>query len=111
MSTLHIIVKMNRHAKQLCHPIQKRKAFVYNEVILVKIWNHHIYLWNYTQYLLVHQRFAFSDVWPFVEKRIARRSSPNRPAGTPETKVIYCDKETYRRFTIEKKKLRTNYTG
>ena len=62
MSTLHIIVKMNRHAKQLCHLIQKYKAFVYNEVILVKIWKHHIYLWNYTQYLFVHQQFAFSDV-------------------------------------------------
>jgi hypothetical protein len=34
---------------------------VYNEVILVKIWHHHIYLWNYTRYLLVHQQFAFSD--------------------------------------------------
>jgi hypothetical protein len=62
MSTLHIIVKMNRHAKQLCHRIQKHKTFVYNEVILVKIWHHHIYLWNYTRYLLVHQQFAFSDV-------------------------------------------------
>jgi hypothetical protein len=41
-------------------------------------------------------------MWPFVETRIARRSSPNRPAGTPETKVINCDKETYRRFMIEK---------
>jgi hypothetical protein len=41
-------------------------------------------------------------MWPFVETRIARRSSPHRPAGTPETKVINCDKETYRRFMIEK---------
>ncbi len=38
-------------------------------------------------------------IWPFVETRIARRSSPYRPAGgTPETKVINCNKETYRRF-------------
>ena len=41
-------------------------------------------------------------MWPFVEIRIARRSSPNQPAGTPETKVINCNKETYRRFMIEK---------
>jgi hypothetical protein len=41
-------------------------------------------------------------MWPFVEIRIARRSSPNRPAGTSEAKVINCDKETYRRFMIEK---------
>jgi hypothetical protein len=36
-----------------------------------------------------------------VETRIARRSSPNQPAGTPETKVIECNKETNRRFMIE----------
>jgi hypothetical protein len=41
-------------------------------------------------------------IWPFVETRIARRSSPNRPAGTPETKVINCNTETYRRVMIEK---------
>jgi hypothetical protein len=41
-------------------------------------------------------------IWPFVETRIARRSSPNQPAGAPETKVINCNKETYRRFMIEK---------
>ena len=35
-------------------------------------------------------------MWPFVETRIARRSSQNRPAGTPETKVISCDKVTNR---------------
>ena len=46
MSTLHIIVKMNRHARQMCHRIQKHKTFVYSEVILAKIWHHHIYLWN-----------------------------------------------------------------
>ncbi len=41
-------------------------------------------------------------MWPFAETRIARRSSPNQPAGTPETKVINCDKETLRRFKIER---------
>ncbi len=41
-------------------------------------------------------------MWPFVETRIARRSSPNRPAGIPETKVIDSNEGTYRRFMIEK---------
>ncbi len=61
MCTLHIIVKMNRHAKQMCQPIQNHKTFVYSEVIFVRIWHHHIYLWNYARYLLVHQQAAFSD--------------------------------------------------
>ena len=41
-------------------------------------------------------------LWPFMETRIARRSSHNQPAGTPETKVINCDKVRYRQFMIEK---------
>ena len=43
-------------------------------------------------------------MWPFVETRIVRISSHNQPgAGTPETKVMNCDKVTYsRQFMIEK---------
>ena len=82
MSTLHIIFKMNRHAKQLCHLIQKHKAFVYNEVILVKIWNHHIYLWNYTQYLLVHQQFSFSDERDRVLEVLLAANFESSPTGT-----------------------------
>ncbi len=50
----------------------------------------------------MHNCPTLKGMWPFVETRIARRSSPNRPAAIPETKVIDSNKGTYRRFMIEK---------
>jgi hypothetical protein len=55
---------------------------VYNEVILVKIWNHHIYLWNYTQYLLVHQQFSFSDERDRVLEVLLAANFESSPTGT-----------------------------
>ncbi len=50
----------------------------------------------------MHNCPTLIGMWPFVETRIARISSPNRPAAIPETKVIDSNEGTYRRFMIEK---------
>ena len=41
-------------------------------------------------------------IWPFVEWKNAKRTSRNRPAGTPELKPMNVDRDLYRRFLIEK---------
>jgi hypothetical protein len=41
-------------------------------------------------------------MWPFVQQTVAQRRSVNRNRGDPVTKIINCDKATYRRFMIEK---------
>ncbi|KAF0684572.1 Aste57867_23454 [Aphanomyces stellatus] len=40
--------------------------------------------------------------WPFVQTANALRSSVNRPAGTPETKVVTVTKDVYRSYLVEK---------
>lgn len=41
-------------------------------------------------------------MWPFVEQTVAQRRSVNRNRGDPVTRLVNCDKATYRRFMIEK---------
>ena len=41
-------------------------------------------------------------MWPFVEQTVARRTSKNRNRGDPVTKLVTCDRNTYRKFVIEK---------
>jgi hypothetical protein len=41
-------------------------------------------------------------MWPFVEHTVAQRRSDNRERGDPVTNVISCNRETYRRFLIDK---------
>jgi hypothetical protein len=41
-------------------------------------------------------------MWPFVEQTFAQRRSKNRNRGDPMTRIVNCNKETYRRFMIEK---------
>ena len=41
-------------------------------------------------------------MWPFVEQTVAQRRSVNRNRGDPVTKVVNCNRDTYRRFMIEK---------
>ncbi|KAF0682600.1 Aste57867_25287 [Aphanomyces stellatus] len=40
--------------------------------------------------------------WPFLETVLAQRSSANREAGTPETKVMNVTKYVYRSYLIDK---------
>ena len=41
-------------------------------------------------------------MWPFVEQSVAQRTSRNRNRGDPVTKIVNCNKTTYRRFLVEK---------
>ena len=41
-------------------------------------------------------------MWPFVETVLAKQSSRNRPAGTPELAGVKVTKEVYKRFIIDK---------
>jgi hypothetical protein len=41
-------------------------------------------------------------MWPFVEQTVAQRRSVNRNRGNPVTKVVNCNRDTYRKFLIEK---------
>ena len=42
------------------------------------------------------------DIWPFVERVEAQRTSKNREKGTIETKVVPVNKIRYRQFMIQK---------
>jgi hypothetical protein len=41
-------------------------------------------------------------MWPFVEQTVAQRGSMHRNRGDPVTKVVNCNRDTYRNFLIEK---------
>ena len=52
-----------------------------------------------------HSRSYFDGnigIWPFVETRAAKRTSVNRPKGTPVTSLLNVDRNVYRNFIAEK---------